>query len=66
MRIVKAVVDSNPVTYRDIFDLILFSKEYLFEVERPKKMGRSGSIQRLIDMKQPPFIENKIKSKISL
>jgi len=35
--IVKGVLSTNPTTFREIFDALLFSKEYLLRVERPKK-----------------------------
>ena len=35
-KIVEEIVASNPVTFKDIFDQILFSKRYLFESDRIK------------------------------
>jgi len=35
-RIINAIVSSNPQTFEDIFIAILFSKEYLLNIERPK------------------------------
>jgi len=35
--IVNAIVAANPVTFQDIFLMMLFSKEYLLNVERPKE-----------------------------
>lgn len=34
--IINAIVSSNPQTFEDIFTTILFSKEYLLNIERPK------------------------------
>ena len=34
--ITEAVLSKNPVTFRDVFTLLLFSREYLLNVERPK------------------------------
>ncbi len=35
--IVNTVLSQNPKTFRDVFNLLIFSKEYLLKVERPKK-----------------------------
>lgn len=32
----QAILEKNPETFRDLFNLILFSKEYLLNAERPK------------------------------
>ena len=37
----EAIVQANPQTYEDIFTAILFSKEYLLNVERPKSFEES-------------------------
>jgi hypothetical protein len=34
--ITNQIVTANPTTFRDLFSTILFSREYLFNVERPK------------------------------
>jgi hypothetical protein len=35
-RMINAIVSSNPQTFEDVFTAILFSKEYLLNIERPK------------------------------
>jgi len=35
--IINAIVAANPTTFQDIFLMMLFSKEYLMNVERPKE-----------------------------
>ncbi len=48
-RIVNSVVSANPKTFRDIFNMILFSKEYLLNNERPMKWEEAfyGTAKRL-------------------
>lgn len=36
-QIVNRITDSNPATFRSLFSKIIFSKEYLLKVERPKR-----------------------------
>ncbi|BDY13583.1 hypothetical protein [Hydrogenimonas cancrithermarum] len=36
VKIVNAIIETNPTTFRDIFEEILFSKEYLFNSNRVK------------------------------
>ena len=35
-KLTEAILEKNPQTFRDLFNLILFSKEYLLNAERPK------------------------------
>ncbi len=48
-RVVNAVLATNPSTFRQIFNTILFSKEYLLNNERPKKWEEAfyGTAKRL-------------------
>jgi hypothetical protein len=48
-RIVRGVLEKNPETFREIFNIILFSKAYLLDNERPKKWEEAflGTAHRL-------------------
>ncbi|WP_457601263.1 hypothetical protein [Hydrogenivirga sp.] len=56
-RVVKRVLAKNPRTFRDIFNTILFSKEYLLKNERPKKWEEAfyGTAHRLSYRPSPYF-----------
>jgi len=48
-RVVNGVLAGNPKTFRDVFNIILFSREYLLNSERPKKWEEAflGTASRL-------------------
>ncbi|MFK8082573.1 MAG: hypothetical protein AB8B97_20020 [Granulosicoccus sp.] len=49
LTITAAIVDSNPQTFQDIFNIILFSNSYLLDVERAKSFEEAfmGTAKRL-------------------
>ncbi len=49
LQIVKSIIDSNPVTFQEIFSGILFSREYLLNTARPKSFEENffGTAHRL-------------------